>query len=76
MAVGGCGNSYDPWAPPPQSQPGPATYGGLLSVGTYPLSLGVRMWTAGCRKGSDPTPSAVPMFSSGIEEGSLVAVRL
>ena len=44
-------------------------------MGTYPLSLGVRMRTAGCRKGSDPTPSAVPIFSNGIEEGSLVAVR-
>lgn len=38
------------------------------------LNLGVKMWTASCRKGSGLGPSAVPIFSSGGEQGLLVAV--
>lgn len=35
--------------------------------GTCPLGRRVRMWAAGCRKGSDLSPLSTPLFSTGIK---------
>lgn len=58
-----------PWLSPPHNQPGPATKEGLLSVRICPLNLEVKMWRAGCRKGS-----AVPISPVALRKACL-AVR-
>lgn len=43
-------------------------------MGKHSPSLGVWVWAAGCRKGTELAPSAVPIFPDSIKEGLAVAV--
>lgn len=64
--MGGHGSLSVPWVAPPKKQHESAVHGGLLRHGGQDV---------GSKKRPDLAPSAVPIFSTAIEAGLLVAVK-